>query len=48
MYLRALMIRLWDLNTAAITTQQQRIEEAITSYGMAEKDQFLIHVDGPQ
>ncbi len=35
------MIRLWDLNTAAITTQQQRIEEAISSYGMAEKDQFF-------
>jgi hypothetical protein len=41
MYLRALMIRLWDLNTAAITTQQQRIEEAILSYGTAEKDQFF-------
>ncbi len=43
MYLRALMIRLWDLNTAAITTQQhwQRIEEAISSYGIAENDQFF-------
>ncbi len=41
MYLRALMIRLWDLNTAAITTQQQWIEEAITSYWIAEKDQFF-------
>ncbi len=41
MYLRALMIRLWDLNTAAITTKQQRIEEAILSYGTAEKDQFF-------
>ncbi len=40
-YLRALMIKLWDLNTAAITTQQQRIEEAILSYGTAEKDQFF-------
>ena len=40
-YLRALMIRLWDLNTAAITTQQQRIEEAILSYGTAEKDQLF-------
>jgi hypothetical protein len=41
MYLRALMIRQWDLNTAAKTTQQQRIEEAILSYGTAEKDQFF-------
>ncbi len=41
MYLRALVTRLWDLNTAAITTQQERIEEAITSYRMAEKDQFF-------
>ena len=35
------MIRLWDLNTAAIITQQQRIEEAILYYGTAEKDQFF-------
>jgi hypothetical protein len=41
MYLRAPMIRLWDFNTAAITTQQQRIEETITSYGIADQDQFF-------
>ncbi len=39
MYLKALVIRLWDLNSAAINTQQQRIEEAMSYFGMGEKDQ---------
>ncbi len=41
MYLKALVIRLWDLNSAAITTQQQRIEVVISSFGIGEEDQHF-------
>ncbi len=41
MYLMALMIRLWDLNSAAVATQLQRIEEAILQWGIGDKDRHF-------
>ncbi len=46
MYLKALVIRLWHLNPAALTIQQQRIEEAISSFGIEKKTNTSKHVDG--
>ncbi len=41
MYLMALMIRLWDLNSAAVATQHQRVKEAISLWGIGDKNQHF-------